>query len=198
ADGGVEARRRRRGTGERGEVSEVAARERSLARRHGGIASLRLERGGEAALHPAIPKQRGDHVARALGRTEGAQGAGAARSEVDQRNVTGVEVDRVPRQGELRPALEQRLGDREATAPLHCRDPPAEDPPATAHLFSTAIFSASTASARRRPSSWGVFGSSTALTSGLLPLLASEIPFAVKYWPTVRSSAPPAARWITS
>ena len=50
----------------------------------------------------------------------------------------------------------------------------------------------------RGPSSRGVSGSSTALTSGLIPLLASEVPSAVKYSPTVRSSAPPAARWITS
>ena len=120
--------------GERGEVGEVTTRERRLARRRGSLPGLGLECRRKAAIHAAIPKQRGDHVASALGRAECPQGAGATRAEVHQGDVAGVNPDRASAEGDPRPTLEQRLRDREAAAPLEGRHPPAERPgAATAH-----------------------------------------------------------------
>ena len=138
-----------------GEVRSGRARGRSPCVPRGRrVPCLVLERSREAPAALAIPEQGGDHVARRAppSREREAPWRRLRRS----RPARGRPAARPPSRGQrrLRAALEERLGDGEAPPPLHGRHPPPNDGARReAHLFSTAAFSASTASAFWSPSS---------------------------------------------
>ena len=149
----------------------------SRARRGRRVAAPRPRAGREAPAHPAIPEQGGDHV------------AGALRPSPERRSALAPPAPSRPARSRRphvhRAAASAACGPRSNSgsatgkrprAPRCDRRPSARRAP-RAHLFSTAAFSARTASAllraprpRRRP------GSSTARTSGLIPLPSERGP----------------------